>query len=364
VTPVVVDAAAPVTWLSGEQSNSSLLVGDAVIVKLLRRLRKGLQPEQEFGRVLAAAGYANVPPLVGEVAIANDDGSETLLALVHGFVRNQGDGWGFATDYLRRAIEDWRVATTSERRDEIALGYGNFAARIGQRLAELHAVLATIDDEPAFAPRLVDHARAEELLHDVGTELARALRVAREAGGAAFDAVDVEATLRPLAERVIGSLELRIHGDFHLGQLLVSADDVCLVDFEGEPARTLDERRAKASPLRDLAGLLRSFDYVGQSVRRLTRDDGAPLVGDDAARDCLLRLAEDAARRAVDAYRSVLASAKRRWIEPSRLDDVVRFFVIAKAAYEVEYEAANRPSWLPIPIAGLAAELSRGGAAE
>jgi maltose alpha-D-glucosyltransferase/alpha-amylase len=366
VTPVVVDAIAPVTWLSGEQSNSSLLIGDAVIVKLLRRLSSGLQPEQEFGRVLAAAGYANVPPLVGEVAVANDDGSETLLALIHGFVRNQGDGWDFATDYLRRAIEDWRVATTPERRDEIAIGYGNFAARIGQRLAELHAVLASIEHEPAFAPQAIDRVRAEELLHTMTTEVARALHDAREASGddelSALDAIDVESTLRPLAERAIGSLEFRIHGDFHLGQLLVSADDVYFVDFEGEPARPLAERRAKASPLRDLAGLLRSFDYVGQSMRRLTREDGSPLVGDDAARECMSRLADDAARRALEAYRKVLESAKRRWIEPARLDDVVRFFVIAKAAYEVEYEAANRPTWLPIPIAGLTAELSRVGA--
>ncbi|MET0232423.1 MAG: maltose alpha-D-glucosyltransferase [Rhodanobacteraceae bacterium] len=362
-TPVTIDASAPVTWVSGEQSNSSLLIGDAVIVKLLRRLTAGLQPEQEFARVLAASGFANAPVPVGEVTFVDDDGRETLLALVHGFVRNQGDGWVWATDYLRRAVEDWRVASTPERRDEIAKGYATFAARIGQRLAELHAVLATVDSDPAFAPRPIDPGRAEALLRATAGEVARALREARATAGddafASLAAIDVDATLRPLAERAIGSLEMRIHGDFHLGQLLVSADDVYFVDFEGEPARSLDERRAKASPLRDLAGLLRSFDYVGQSVRRLTREDGSALVGDDVASDCLDRLSADAARCAVEAYRRVLASAPRPWVDASRLDDVTRFFVIAKAAYEVEYEAANRPTWLPIPIAGLQAVLPR-----
>jgi maltose alpha-D-glucosyltransferase/alpha-amylase len=176
---------------------------------------------------------------------------------------------------------------------------------------------------------------------------------------ASLDGIDVESTLRPLAESAIGSLEIRIHGDFHLGQLLVSADDVYFVDFEGEPARPLNERRAKGSPLRDLAGLLRSFDYVGQSVRRLTREDGSLLVGDGTAVECLDRLSEVAVRHVLEAYRAVLDAAPRPWIASACLDDVTRLFVIAKAAYEVDYEAANRPGWLAIPMSGLAAELSR-----
>jgi maltose alpha-D-glucosyltransferase/alpha-amylase len=263
--------------LSAEQSNSSLIIGDVAVFKLVRRVFPGIHPEAEMGRYLTERSFANTAPLLGEVMRYDKEGTPHTLVLVQGFIRNQGDGWGWTLDYLSRVLNSAAVVDPEAQIEDIAdalAGYSNFAAAIGKRLGELHAILAAPTDNPAFAP---EKAKAAD-----GAVWAEAVRAQLEAALAALAAVgewpDEESrqaarllsrertalnrTIDRLVKAAAGTLKTRTHGDFHLGQVLVSSGDAYIIDFEGEPARPLEERRAKSSPMRDVAGLLRSFDYA------------------------------------------------------------------------------------------------------
>jgi len=337
----------PVHWMSVEQSNSSLAFGDRALLKVIRRIRPGLQPEQEFGRVLTEAGFANGAPLLGEVVARDKNGEETLLALVQGYVRNQGDAWSWALDTLQRAIDDWKVAQTELRRGEISESFSTLAATVGRRLGELHRVLAGVEDD-TFAPRVIDRARALA----IGAEVAFDVQAAVELLGASATGIDARAAIDALTPSLTGALETRIHGDFHLGQILISGDDVVLVDFEGEPARPLAQRRERASPLRDVAGFLRSLAYAGAVARRTHVDDAV-------AEACIAHLLDEASVQFIAGYGEVLAASPRPWIDAARLEPALLLFVMQKAAYEVAYEIANRPTWVAIPTDGLRSALAR-----
>jgi maltose alpha-D-glucosyltransferase / alpha-amylase len=154
-----------------------------------------------------------------------------------------------------------------------------------------------------------------------------------------------------LAKAGKGALLTRTHGDFHLGQILVVQDDAYIIDFEGEPARPLEERRGKHTPLRDVAGFLRSLHYAAAMARR--GEDGLAPVEDEGFGDYLARFRERSSRVFLEAYRSVLDAAPVRWVSADALAPLLELFIIEKAAYEVSYEAANRPAWLDVPLRGL-----------
>jgi maltose alpha-D-glucosyltransferase/alpha-amylase len=355
--------------LSSEQSNSSLFLGDAAMLKILRRVTAGIHPEAEMSRYLTEAGYANTPPLLGEVVRVSDDGTPHTLMLVQGFVRNQGDAWGWTLDYLTRMIEDLTVTdASSEQTDDALVAYRNFAGTVGKRLAELHAVLARQSDEAAFAPTPVTEEVAADWATDVRGQVDRALRAIERVenwpdAAAATDADSLRDgrsalmhEIDQLAAVATGTLMTRIHGDFHLGQVLVVQGDAFLIDFEGEPARPLTERRAKGSPMRDVAGALRSFDYAAATVAG--RAASGPRVED--RRGLVLERFRAAASSAfLQAYRESLAAAPRRWVPEAAEQGLLDLFLVQKAAYEISYEAANRMTWLPIPLRGLAALAER-----
>jgi maltose alpha-D-glucosyltransferase/alpha-amylase len=352
--------------LSAEQSNSSLIIGDFAIFKLVRRVFPGIHPEAEMGRYLTERGFANTAPLLGEVTRYDPDGTPHTLVLVQGFLRNQGDGWGWTLDYLSRVLNSAAVVDPDAQSDDIAdalAGYENFAAAIGKRLGELHAILTTPTDDPAFAP---EKATAAD-----GTVWAESVRAQFEAALAALAAVAdwpdeesreaaalvreqrraVGAAIDRLAVIGAGTLKTRTHGDFHLGQVLVSSGDAYIIDFEGEPARPLAERRAKSSPLRDVAGLLRSFDYAVAAAS--SRAEG-PAHDAPQNTTVLDRFATSASEAFLAAYREVHAASPRRWVTEAGEADLLDLFLIEKAAYEICYEAANRPTWIGIPLSGLA----------
>ncbi len=356
---------AEIRRLSAEQSNSSLMIGDTAMIKLLRRITAGIHPETEMSRYLTDHGYANTPPLLGEVVRVDTAGEPRTLIVVQGFVRNQGDGWGWTQNFLARAVDELAIidGDIASESDSFA-GYVVFAAAMGRRLAELHAVLAAPSDDPAFAPEPIAKSDVAALTADVLAQL--------DAAYAAIDAVPswqdqaaadnakqlqggrkrLAKAVAQLASSAIGALKTRIHGDFHLGQVLVVQGDAFIIDFEGEPARPLDERRAKASPLRDVAGLLRSFDYaVGDAAQ--VRTAIAPSAADRRAA-ILERFRQEAADAALAAYREVHDTTARRWASPEAEASLLDLFLLQKAAYEICYEAANRVSWLPIPLQGLA----------
>ena len=342
-------------WLAAEQSNSTVVLGEKVALKLLRRLQPGIHPEAEMTRHLTRLGFAGVPALLGEARRVEADGTSWTMLLAQAFVRNQGDGWRWTIDTLSRAAIS--ADELPEEGNPVAF-YEGFAARLGTRLAEMHRLLALPTDDAAFTPEPLDARGAQALGERVAAGLDHALQILARAGLEGADAelaTSLAARGEALAARVTsiaaaaeGTLATRIHGDLHLGQLLVAGDEVVFIDFEGEPLRPVEERRAKDVPLRDLAGVLRSFGYAEAAVRRELPALSRTAEGRAAA--LFARFEEEARRAFLDAYAAAA---------PPFSTQLLDLFVLEKAAYEIAYEAANRPDWLPIPLAGLAQAVDR-----
>jgi maltose alpha-D-glucosyltransferase/alpha-amylase len=295
------------------------------MIKLLRRIQPGVHPEAEMTRVLRERGFEHVPPLLGEAVRTGPDGEPHTLMIVQGFVYNHGDGWQWTLDMLSRlAAEAGKAGGDFEN-------YGNFAEMLGTRLAQMHDLLALPSDDPAFAPEIMTEAQAQAL----------GVRVCRQLEG--FESgQDLLAAVDELALLAIGQQRIRIHGDLHLGQVLVTAGDVMFIDFEGEPARSLAERRAKDLPLRDVAGVLRSFDYAAAAaLRELTQADETV---DDEVRLLFDRFRDSAVEAFLRGYAGIAGDPRGPLLD---------LYLIEKAAYEVDYEASNRPDWVDIPRGGL-----------
>jgi maltose alpha-D-glucosyltransferase/alpha-amylase len=350
---------AAVSWLSAEQSNSSLMVDDTVMLKIFRRVTPGEHPEAEMGRYLTAHGFANSPTLLGEVMRIDPQGERHALAVAQAFIRNQGDGWTWTLNIFKRAVDDLATheAAAEDRADKIE-DYQSFTATVGRQLANMHLVLARDTDAEAFKPRTatgqdVTHwiERALRLVNQA-FDIIAALKPDNEADATAIAALILSkealiAAMQDLARTGAGGLVTRIHGDFHLGQVLVASGDAYIIDFEGEPARPLAERRAKMSPLVDVAGLMRSLDYAVATTLDPKTPTSAPLP--EATRTKFVKRLRDGAQEAfLDAYRAGVGGLPG-------LDnmDLLNFFMLEKAAYELVYEASNRPAWLTIPLHGL-----------
>jgi maltose alpha-D-glucosyltransferase/alpha-amylase len=368
-----IDSANPqVRTLAAEQSNSTVVIDDKVIIKLLRRVEDGIHPEAEVGAYLAAHGYRNASPALGEIRRVSPDGTPRTLAVVQAFLRNQGDGWNWALSYLGRALEDAALATQAgsdgATTADLMAPYENFAATIGKRLAELHACLAAPSADPAFAPEPAgkdDIAAWEKQAKEQLERAFDALEKARsqldpETAAAASKLLskrrEALEQARKLDARGAG-LKTRIHGDFHLGQILVVQNEIHIIDFEGEPAKPLEARRAKASPLRDVAGILRSFDYAAAATIG-NRPPTSPAL-DEKQLELLQRFTQAAGEAFRKAYQDVLAAADHPWVKTDAEDKLLRMFLIEKAAYEICYEAANRPTWIAFPLRGLTRLLER-----
>ncbi len=361
---------AKVRWLTSEQSNSSVILGSLAIVKLIRRVVPGIHPEAEMTRYLTTAGYANTAPLLGELVRVAADGTPNTLAIAQGVIANQGDAWTWMLDSLKRAVEDAGLMEGATSPDYHVLD--TFVGTIGRRLGELHRTLAAATDDPDFRPVTADDAAVEAWRRTVGGEVAKAL----DALAAQRGTLDDEAALLSdavlakrqaileavdgLAEAGRGTLMTRVHGDFHLGQVLVSGSDAFIIDFEGEPVKTLDERRAKASPLRDVAGLLRSLDYAAAAVSNIEEDAGPQPVRERRAAllDTFRRESAEAFLRHYRAAASGTEPAAEVEIGAAP-DPLLDLMLLEKAAYEIGYEVANRPKWLPIPLGGFKAIVDR-----
>jgi maltose alpha-D-glucosyltransferase/alpha-amylase len=368
-----VQPGAEIRRMSAEQSNSSLIIGDAAMLKVLRRTTSGIHPEIEMSDYLTANGYGNAPPLLGSAwrvseAVEGKEADRQALIVVQGFVRNQGDGWTWLLDFLSRTADTLAMATDDRAEEVDAFApLLSFTGAIGKRLAELHAVLARPTDDAAFKPEPANAEDSAEWAADIRAQLEAAISAVGRIDSwtdpvAAEDAAFLTANAPKVLEKgggldqllaaIPGTLKTRIHGDFHLGQVLVVQDDAYLIDFEGEPARPLSERRAKSSPLRDVAGMLRSFDYA----RAVAAPGRAAMTPSAVERrtPILLRAHKAMAATFMDAYRLAHDKAEHRWALPEAEESLTTLFLLQKAAYEVCYEAANRIGWLPVPLHGLA----------
>ena len=366
---------AEIRRLSAEQSNSSWIVGDTMVMKLVRRVLAGVHPEGEMTRFLTERGFGNTAPLLGELVRVSDDGTPHTVAIAQGFVRNQGDGWGWTLDYLARTVEEAALTGAVEHEepedasDDAFAAFDVFARNMGTRLAELHATLAAPTDDPAFAPSVADGEAREDWATGAIEQIDLALEQlgkltswpdeAAEAQGRMLlgQRDGLHAAARRLAAAGEGAMQTRVHGDFHLGQVLVVQGDAYIIDFEGEPARTMEQRRAKSCPMRDVAGLLRSFDYAAAAAA-----PGRAATSEQAQERRAAMLEEFRTRAGaafLTAYRDVLHGSEQPWVPEAAEQALLDLFLLEKAAYEIRYEAANRPAWLPIPLGGFHAIAER-----
>ncbi|MCQ1777410.1 maltose alpha-D-glucosyltransferase [Neorhizobium galegae] len=359
-----------IRWLSAEQSNSSLILGDLAMVKLIRHVFPGMHPEAEMTRYLTNVGYQNTAQLLGEVARTAPDGSRYTLIIVQSAIRNQGDAWNWMLSNLRRAIDEIVVTgLEGEVVDEHFKPLVNLVATIGKRLGELHAALAQPTDDPDFQPIRATAADAEKWRDGVTAQISHSLAILEKTveGLDSDIALEAKAILdrrdqllglaTHLASAVEGTLMTRNHGDFHLGQILVAEGDAYIIDFEGEPTRDLAERRAKTNPLRDVAGLLRSLSYLAASAD-LDREIVSEV--EDARHKALVgRFMEMAEPAFLDAYFEATQTSEALRIAPEARGRILDLFLLEKAAYEIAYEVRSRPHWLPLPLAGFSAIASR-----
>ena len=344
-----------IRWLSAEQSNSSVIVDHKLMLKLFRRLAPGRHPEAEMSRVLTERGFANAPALLGEIVHLPTEGGQEVMAVVQAFIPGEGDAWEWTASYIGRAIDE--LAHGEGELGDLLLIYENFARTLGRRLGEMHLVLAQESDDPAFSPAIADETQVERWIARVGGRIGAAfdnLRNQRdtlmEEDRALVDQIlprrdELLGIVERLCQAGRGSLLHRVHGDFHLGQVLVASGDVMIIDFEGEPAQPLAERRAKDSGWRDVAGILRSLDYALAAGRR-----NASAGREERYEALELAFRATAPAALLAAYREAISPAPGLDPGDTRLLDL---FIVEKAAYEVNYEVSNRPDWLAVPLRGL-----------
>ncbi|MGH8190287.1 MAG: maltose alpha-D-glucosyltransferase, partial [Rhodanobacteraceae bacterium] len=332
---VAIDADTEIRRLGVEQSNTSIRVGDAMMLKLYRKLTAGAHPEVEVARFLTGVGFANTPPLLGTLERVGADGVSTMLAVAQAFIRNQGDGWTQTVEHLERRLEEAALAAQPDPAQIMFEDfYVDLLRTLGRRTAELHRAFATRDSAAAFTPEPIGHADMRAWRDAARQQVGHAFDALEHALGRLAEPVHAEAQSllgrRPeclaLVDRLGGpdlaAAKTRIHGDYHLGQVLLAKDDWMIVDFEGEPEKPLEQRLGKFSPLRDVAGMLRSLDYAAAAAQMRLPASLASTAQDLAA---FVRQWRAAATSAfLDAYRENIAgvesypadaTAARHWLD-------------------------------------------------
>jgi maltokinase len=315
--------------MGAEQSNTSIVFGDDYILKLFRKVAPGLNPDLEITRALAETGSRAVVPPLGwiEAVDGGSDGQTTTLGMLQPFLRSASEGWSLAVTSVRDLY-----AEADLHADEVGGDFAGESERLGAVTAEVHALLAEV-----LPSRLADEAENAATAKQMHERLDAALAVVPELAALADD---LRSAYDALAELRAGVPVQRIHGDFHLGQALRVDDGWKLIDFEGEPARPLSERVTLMSPLRDVAGMLRSLDYAARH-----------LLAEQIAAPNLEYRATEWAERNRDAFCDGYARACGR--DPRDDAVLLRAMELDKAVYEVVYEARNRPTWLPIPLGSI-----------
>ena len=358
---------AEIKLISAEQSNSSAIINEQAVLKLVRRVLPGIHPEAEIGGYLTAAGFEHIAPLLGEVRRVDEQGVPHTLMILQGYLNNQGDAWQWTQNNLERAIRDELADGHSEQENQhgALAELESFAGLLGKRLGEMHVALGQASDNPDFGYHQTGDTEVAEWAQNIAAQVREALKVIAEGRGhlpgeaanqadwlaARHDAI-IE-LVEDLARRSAGGIRMRVHGDLHLGQVLVVQGDAYLIDFEGEPTRTLEERRAFYSPLKDVAGMLRSFDYAAAMAMRSAQSADVTAEAEQA-RQHIAGLYRSQARTAFnEAYRLAAADLPHAWHDREGEVAALALFCIEKAAYEILYEARYRPDWLEVPVQGL-----------
>jgi len=374
----------PVRRSSAEQSNTSILYGDRFILKLFRRQEPGLNPDAEIGRHLTEkTTFDRIPLFAGSIELEQaTDAEPATLAMLQGFVANEGDGWKWTVEELDRYFETcaplrFPENASAEVGDSTALSdhpvsevardhlgiYLDAATTLGRRTAELHLALSSPSDDPEFAPEPLTAEDFQAALLEFHQHASHVLDVLKERVSYLPDeVVEIAAAVLSRRRRILdhsGALKsngfrtqrIRIHGDYHLGQVLRVKTDFVILDFEGEPARSLAHRRTKQCPLKDVAGMLRSFSYAAYAslINYTARHP------EDVARlEPWAQLWERSAAAAfLRAYRETAQEAEFLPVDSGDFQKLLDLFLLDKALYEVLYELNSRPAWVRIPLMGI-----------
>jgi maltose alpha-D-glucosyltransferase/alpha-amylase len=368
---------------SAEQSNTSILYDARLIMKLFRRLQPGENPDTEIGRFLTeTARFPRIAPFLGDIRLNREGSEPTTIAMLQGLVENEGDGWQWTLDELSRFYESCATSPTPPdigapptflsdtlvpdlAREHAGL-YLDAAALLGRRTAEMHLALATPTDNPAFSAEPFSPADLSADAARIESQITRSLEVLKHSMARLSDDTTVDIAARILSHRLdlfsrasalntkvltatSPGRRIRIHGDYHLGQILRSHGDFVILDFEGEPARALAERRTKQSPLKDVAGMLRSFSYAaysGLNAHTSRHPDGTL--------EPWARLWQNAvSTEFLRTYRVTIAANPHLIPQPPQAQLLLNAYLLEKALYELLYELNNRPTWVRIPLAGI-----------
>ncbi|HTB77700.1 MAG TPA: putative maltokinase [Polyangiaceae bacterium] len=348
--PIDPSAAEP-NPVATEQSNTSIVFGHTCILKVVRKLDNGASPDLEMSEFLTREGYTHTPRLLAAIEIARPRSEPATVGMIHAFVANDGDAWSHVLTSIAGAAADGELTVVE--------GSLAFVRPLATRVAEMHAALASPTSDSRFAPEPIERPEREALGRAVERSLEAAWALVED-HTARLSPVDVDrihairkraASYRDCVARFVAGgfrcEKTRVHGDLHLGQVLATGDDFVLIDFEGEPARPLAERKAKRSPAVDVAGMLRSLHYASVAAARTEMSAETPMQAfadhwHRVARRDFLRAYYDAAQ-----VRTVLPD------DPADREVLLQFCLLEKCVYELHYELNNRPHWVAIPLLGL-----------
>ena len=337
-----------------EQSNTSIIYQDRFILKLFRKLEPGINPDIEIGRFLTERKFEHTPAVLGTIEYRSKDGDVHAAAILQTFVPNRGDAWKYTLESLDEFFH--RIAGSSppelpsqhpldlatEEPPELIGSYLESARLLGTRTAQMHMALTDPHGGPDFAPEPFTPADGERLYQDMLSQADIAFELlGRKNGAPELLRAEYRVTERfaPLRNHPIRSVRIRHHGDYHLGQVLYTGDDFMIIDFEGEPARTLKQRREKALAMRDVGGMIRSFQYAAYSAGNDERwaDFWTAWVS----------------ATYLKAYLDAAGDSPFLSTDPEERRILLDAFLLQKALYEVAYELNNRPDWLRIPVRGI-----------
>ncbi|HLF70968.1 MAG TPA: maltose alpha-D-glucosyltransferase [Dehalococcoidia bacterium] len=371
--------------LRADQSNTSINYQDKLLLKLFRKLEPGLNPDYELGRFLTQRQFPNAPQVAGAIEYHAPGQEPTTLAVLHQFIRKEGDAWQYTLNALRDFF-DRALALTETMQppaitapsllrlteeevptlaSELIDAYTEAARLLGVRTAEMHAALSVGAEHPDFAPEPYTPHYQRAMYQSMRNLTTNALALLDQrvkddptAPAAAADVLALEeqvlARFRRLTGRTLASKRIRGHGDLHLGQVLSTGNDFIFTDFEGEPARSLSERRLKRSPLRDVAGMLRSFSYAVHTVLRELEQSGlndADAMANARAWGQYWQAWVSAIY--LGAYLEAAGAAGALTADYSEIEMLLGVFLLEKAVYELGYELNNRPDWLIVPLEGI-----------
>lgn len=374
--------------LKSEQSNSTIIYGDRLLLKMFRRLDVGMNPDLEIGRFLTESGsFSHSPQFAGSVEYHDAADKPSTVGILQAFVQNEGDAWSYTLENVNRFFD--RVLTTRRTEKptaaemppkealrtsseavpplarELCNSYLESAALLGQRTAELHLALASAPENPDFAPESFSELYQRSVYQGMRGLARKTLRtmhskvkdLPEETQGDAQALLAAEQKLIDRLQSIVGrklsGSRIRCHGDYHLGQVLFTGKDFVIIDFEGEPSRRLSERRIKRSPLRDVAGMIRSFDYASQSVllnqiTGIIQKEELPVFQEWAS-----YWSKWASSQFLTAYLKTVGTADFATQRAEEIQALLDVFLLEKAVYELAYELNNRPTWVQVPLGGI-----------